>query len=137
MRLAPSRTRERAELERERGRGGEELSVLFSAHLSICLSVHPCYTVSERGECLQTERQTDGQTDREGHVLSSSPPPSSHIWLRVLFGLLRSFLGFLVCVYFWYPLMIKKCDACSPHYSVSLQKYPHSRGFGVKEQFPK
>lgn len=80
---------QRAGLEREAEEGRNCVS--FTC-LSACLSsLHPCYTVSERETLKLADRQTDTST------LSSSPPPSSHIWLGFLFGL--SFLG--LC-FFWY-----------------------------------
>lgn len=69
---------QRAELETERGRGGEKLSVLLLTWLSACLiySLHTCYTVSEWGKYCspKANRQTDTQTS----LLSTSalwPPP--------------------------------------------------------------
>lgn len=70
-------------------------------------------------------------------LLPSSLQP--HL-VRFLFGLLLSFLGlFFIWFGFIFGILLQKCDACSPHYSVSLlclsQRTPFW-GLGVKDQFP-
>lgn len=105
---------QRAEL--ERSRGGEVFPVLLC--LSISLSIHPSMLHSPKAK-RQTER-CSGFPSFNTCTLSSSPPLSSHIWLGF----------FLVCfchslwVFFGLGLFLvssyKKCDACSPHCSVSL-----------------
>merc|ERR1712035_205230 len=101
------------------GRGGNCLVLLF-ARLSICLSIRPSIHATQfqsgaNAAALKLkDRQTDRQTDATC-TLSSSPPPSSHIWLGFFLVCFCHSLGFfgLVWVYFWYPLKKKKkkCDA--------------------------
>lgn len=145
---------QRAELERVRGRGGEEFVCLSSARLSICLSIYLCaYATqfSEWDECCtpKANRQTDRRKGARPFfntctLSSSSPPPSSHIWLGFFLVCFCHSLGclvfFLVWVYFWYPLT-KSVTPAPPHYSVSLhclsQHTPFSLGVRSKDQFPK
>lgn len=138
---------QRAELERVRGRGGEELSFFCPpVYLPVYLSLQPCYKVSKLGVCRspKANRQTDGFTYFNACTLFSSPPPSSHSWLGFFLVCFCHSLGcvfFLVWVYFWYPLT-KSVTPAPLHYSVSLLRpdvpaYPSFWGFGVKDQFPK
>lgn len=109
MRLAPSRTRELSwrEREAEEGRNCLSFSPDSSVYLPVCLpvcpSLHPCYTVSEWGECCspKANRQTDRCFAAFQHLrlvlllLSSLPP----------FGLgffLVCFCHSLGCVFFFW-----------------------------------
>lgn len=108
---------QRAELEREAEEGRDRLSCYLPACLSACLPFPPSSRATQfqsgadRCSPNLTDRQQDRQRDARAPLLSkpallsSSPPPSSRIWLGFFLVCFCHSLGvFLVWVYFWYPL---------------------------------
>lgn len=102
-------------------------------------------TVSESGgQCCSPKAKR--QTQRcfpsfSACTLSSSPPPSSHIWFGFfLVCFCHSLCFFLVWVYFWYSLIKSVMTAALTTVCPSVclsQSSLHSWGFGVEDQFPK